>query len=402
MSARPLTMLANRPARRRHAARPGPGPGGSRRSWWRKRPPRLEQASSSGVRVFLGAGGTGLPGQVRSSTTALAAAPISPLSAGQRRQRHRLGRQRQRLHRRRAAGKDSPAMPPARPPATTALPKRRASSADQAGGQRRSACARRSLAGLARHRWRSRAASAPGPHCGFWRRRPPASPPRRHWRRLSASSAVSASASRPLRPLMPASTVIGSPPYSASAPPPASRAASRGNSPSEAASCRRTLPAGVVGLLQHRRRHRGITLGQERFGAAHSRPGAHKALVSSSAWVTVSRIQRAHARQRPDRLQPGVPVRRAVIAICFKAGTTDLSLRWTSNCCAVSRHQPFGSDRCATSWAGVSSIMCGLARAGFMPVWTTRQMRPLWMPSHNLCCMDVVLQVIALDRLVLR
>ena len=101
--------------------------------------------------------------------------------------------------------------PPARPPATV-LPKRRASTpirpvlqAVQHGQPQRLGLL--VIGGEADH------ASAPDRHCGSCRRRPPASPPRRRWLWLSASSAVSASASRPFRPLMPASTVIWSSPW---------------------------------------------------------------------------------------------------------------------------------------------------------------------------------------------
>ena len=38
-----------------------------------------------------------------------------------------------------------------------------------------------------------------------------------------------------------------------------------------------------------------------------------------------------------------------LVASCLSAGTTDLSLLMTISFCAVSRHQPLGSDRCATS-----------------------------------------------------
>ena len=45
------------------------------------------------------------------------------------------------------------------------------------------------------------------------------------------------------------------------------------------------------------------------------------------------------------------------------AGTTDLSCLRTSSRCAVSRHQPFGCDRWATSCAGVSLSMRGCVRS---------------------------------------
>ena len=48
-----------------------------------------------------------------------------------------------------------------------------------------------------------------------------------------------------------------------------------------------------------------------------------------------------------------------VRTICCSAGTTDRSCFSTSSCCAVSRHQPFGCERCATSCAAVSFSMRG-------------------------------------------
>ena len=51
-------------------------------------------------------------------------------------------------------------------------------------------------------------------------------------------------------------------------------------------------------------------------------------------------------------------------AICWSAGTTDLSCFRTSRRCAVSRHQPFGCVKCATSCAGVSLYIRGGAKSG--------------------------------------
>ena len=45
-------------------------------------------------------------------------------------------------------------------------------------------------------------------------------------------------------------------------------------------------------------------------------------------------------------------------------GTTDLSLRCTSNCWAVSRHQPLTSERCATSCVGDFDCAAGFLCQG--------------------------------------
>jgi len=58
------------------------------------------------------------------------------------------------------------------------------------------------------------------------------------------------------------------------------------------------------------------------------------------------------------------------------AGTTLLSCFSTSSCCAVSRHQPLGCDRCATNWAGVSLSIRGITRSRGMPSYVSRHTRP--------------------------
>ena len=94
-----------------------------------------------------------------------------------------------------------------------------------------------------------------------------------------------------------------------------------------------------------------------------------------SAWMRASWFACA-ARHRPQR-----------------AGDADLSCSSTSSFCAVSRHQPFGCSRCATSCAGVSLYIRGRWRSGGVLSWVIRQMRPqLWM-LVELVLLDLAPQV---------
>ena len=71
-------------------------------------------------------------------------------------------------------------------------------------------------------------------------------------------------------------------------------------------------------------------------------------------------VERAEALERPQGVDAGELIRRrACRELRCSAGTTDLSCLSTSSCCAVSRHQPFGWLRCATSCAGVSFSIRG-------------------------------------------
>ena len=105
------------------------------------------------------------------------------------------------------------------------------------------------------------------------------------------------------------------------------------------------------------------------------------------------RVERAESLERPERVEAGQQIR-ARRAICCSAGTTDLSCLSTSSCCAVSRHQPFGWPRCATSCAGVSFSMRGcvrVARACRRSV--SRQMRPWRSTLSSLYCSILRAQV---------
>ena len=124
-------------------------------------------------------------------------------------------------------------------------------------------------------------------------------------------------------------------------------------------------------------------------------------ICGSASFISsrTSAASRARAVERPQR----VDARRAgwseVRASCCSAGTTDLSCLRTSSCCAVSRHQPFGSVRCATSCAGVSVVHPRLRRCGAACRRSvSRQMRPCRTTLSSCVLIDALAQVGARPR----
>ena len=185
------------------------------------------------------------------------------------------------------------------------------------------------------------------------------------------SNAFNASASWPFRPLTAASTVISSSPYLRSMVTIGATRLAAGNCPSEAVSWRRTCQLGSsASFMTAASMALSVRKGSQKRTAplrtaAFLSPSAARA-VAASIEPMPSSVHSACSRVR----QSG-----AFAASSFSAGTTDLSLRWTRSCWAVSRHQPIGLDRWATSWAGVSSSICGFSTL-CMPEWITRKMRP--------------------------
>ena len=90
-----------------------------------------------------------------------------------------------------------------------------------------------------------------------------------------------------------------------------------------------------------------------------------RGFLSFIASRTSAGVERAQPFERPQRVEPRrAGCRDAAATICCSAGTTDLSCFRTSSRCAVSRHQPFGCVKCATSCAGVSLYIRGGAKSG--------------------------------------
>ncbi|NDB77238.1 MAG: hypothetical protein EB141_16630 [Verrucomicrobia bacterium] len=117
---------------------------------------------------------------------------------------------------------------------------------------------------------------------------------------------------------------------------------------------------------------------------------ARKAAMRTCGWASLSfsRASGASSAPMPSSVQRAC-IRASgfslVRVMACNAGTTDLSLRMTRVRCAVSRHQPFGCARCATSSAGFWASIFGCG-PGLKSSWTSRQMRPWPMFLSRLYC----------------
>ncbi len=141
-----------------------------------------------------------------------------------------------------------------------------------------------------------------------------------------------------------------------------------------------------VGVLR-----RGLVVGSERSVArlvqrlaGANRLNPHRRIRVLHLLAHQRGVERAESLERPQRVEPAEQaaagpsrLQTASAPVAAAPARPTCPAASTSSCCAVSRHHPFGCDRCATSCAGVSFSIRGGVRSRSMPSYVRRQTRPL-------------------------